>query len=84
MSIKKFEEFISESIDSRVRSKITVLLKSEGIIFGEDYDYVNSLFMAKDIETAREMADALVGEYRVMIYDDKVDNEGKVPMMIAQ
>lgn len=79
MSIKKFEEFINESIDS----KIEELLKSEGIIFGEDYEYDNNLYMAKDIETAREIADALAGEYRVMIYDDKVDNEGKVPMMIT-
>lgn len=82
--IKKFQEFVNESIDSRVRSKIVVHLKSEGILHGEDYEYSTGLFIAKDIETARDIADAVAGKFRAMIYDNRIGKDGKVPMMIVQ
>jgi hypothetical protein len=84
MSIKKFDEFINESIDQRVRAAIVVQLKSEGIIFGEDYDFSVGTFYANDMETAQAMADAVAGKFRCAIYDDRITKDGKVPMMIVK
>jgi hypothetical protein len=84
MSIKKFDEFVNESINQRVRAEIVVQLKSEGLMFGEDYEYSGGIFYARDMETAQAMADAIAGKFRCAIYDDKITKDGKVPMMIVK
>ena len=82
--MKNFEEFLNESIDQRTRAAIVVLLKSEGIMFGEDYTYSGGNFYANDMETAQDMADAVAGKFKCAIYDDKITPDGKVPMMIVR
>jgi hypothetical protein len=83
-NLQSREEFLNESIDQRVRAAIVAQLKSEGLIFGEDYDYKIGTFYANDMETAQAMADAVAGKFRCMIYDDKITKDGKVPMMIVK
>jgi hypothetical protein len=83
-NIQSREEFIGESINQQVRAKIVVQLKSEGIIYGEDYDYSGGQFLANDMETAEAIADAVAGKFRCTIYDDRIGADGKVPMMIIQ
>jgi hypothetical protein len=77
------ENIISESIDSKKRAKIVVLLKKSGFINTEDYTYSTGMFLANDIETANDMTDAIGDKYRVAIHDDKITKDGKVPMMIV-
>ena len=80
----KILESLDESIDSRVRSKIVVHLKNQGIEHGEDYDYSGGEFLAKDMDVAQNMADAVADKFRVVIYDDRITKDGKIPMMIVE
>jgi len=79
-----FEEFINESIDSRVRAEIAKHLKEEGLEMGEDYTYSGGFFMVKDIETAETIADACAGVFRCTINDDRKTPDGRIPMMIVK
>lgn len=81
---KKNEEKIEESINPKVRSKIVVHLKNQGILHGEDYDYSGGLFLAKNMDVAQNIADAAADKFRVAIYDDRITKDGKVPMMIVE
>lgn len=82
--ILNFGTFINESTDMRTRSEIVVHLKKDGIEFNEDYTYGGGMFMAKDMETAQEIADSIAGKFRCTIFDDKITKEGQVPMMIVK
>ncbi len=75
---------INESINQRVRAEIVVHLKTEGLYFNEDYTYSGGLFIARDIETAQAMADAVAGKFRCVIYDNMMGDDGKAPMMIVK
>jgi hypothetical protein len=78
------QESLDESIDSRVRSKIVVHLKNQGIEHGEDYDYSGGEFLAKNMDVAQNIADAAADKFRVVIYDDRITKDGKIPMMIVE
>lgn len=78
------ESKVDESINSRVRSKIVVHLKRQGINHGEDYEYLGGEFIAKDIQTAQDIADAASDKYRVVIYDDRKMSGDRIPMMIVE
>lgn len=80
----KVEDKIEESIDSRVRAKIVVHLKNQGIKHGEDYDYSGGEFLAKNMDVAQNIADAAADKFRVAIYDDRITKDGRVPMMIVE
>jgi cytidyltransferase-like protein len=78
------EEGVNESINSRVRAKIVVHLKKHGLIHNEDYEYSGGEFIANDIETARDMMDAIAGTFKGAIYDDRTTKDGGVPVMITE
>lgn len=78
------ENKVDESIDSRVRSKIVVHLKNQGIAHREDYEYSAGTFFAKNMDIAQNIATAAADKFRVVIYDDRITKDGKVPMMIVE
>lgn len=80
----KIKESVNESIDSKVRSKIVVALKSSGINHLTDYDYKAGQFIAKDKSTAEKIESALDGKFRVKAYYDRVNKNGGIPMMIVK
>lgn len=85
--MKTYEEFLKESIDPIVRSKIVVELKKDNIVPEDDYVFIvpdTSTFYAKDLETAEKMKKSLEGKYRVKIQKEHTRKDGKIPMMITR
>jgi len=84
MKIEIYDTDVNESINSRVRSKIVVALKKHGFENTIDYTYSGGFFMALDIETAQNMADALGDDYKISIKDDIATKDGSIQMMIVE
>jgi hypothetical protein len=59
-------------------------LKKQGIISGDDYEYVNGLFMAKNMDVAQNMADAIANKFYCTIDDDAINDKGQVPVSIKE
>lgn len=82
--IMRYADFINESIDTKVRAKIVVCLRGEGLEFGEDYDFRGGEFIAQDLETAEKMEAACKGKFRSRIYANRETKDGGIPMMIVR
>lgn len=83
-TFSSFSDFVNESINTKLRSKISVLLKKNGIENLKDYEIAGGEFLAKDLDTAKKIADEVAGEYTATIYDDRKTKDGKIPMMITK
>lgn len=90
--MKSFSEFVkekelskvNESINMRRRSKIVSELKRNGIENNIDYTFTGGEFLASDMESAKDIADALAGKFKVTIYDNRKTRDGEVPVMITE
>jgi len=81
--IKSYKEILNESINSRVRSKIVKLLKTQGIQHKVDYEYSAGHFLVPTIEAAEDIADAIGDKFHVTILDRK-GKEGNTLVMITE
>jgi hypothetical protein len=83
--IKKYKDGSkqNESINTKKRAKIVVALNKAGIRADKEYTYSGG-FMANDMEVAQDIADALAGEYTVVIHDDKKTKSGKIEVSIGE
>lgn len=71
--------------ESRKTAQIFSFLKKQGILNGEDYRVSKNTFIAKDIEAAQSIADALAGsKYDIVIHDDKETSDGEIPIAISE
>jgi hypothetical protein len=59
-------------------------LKNQGIVAGEDYEYINGVFMAKNMDVAQNMADAIANKFYVEIDDNNINDKGQVPIRINE
>lgn len=82
-NILSYNEFLNESIDSKVRSKIIKTLKNNGLENRIDYKYAAGHFITDTIEKAEEIADAVGDKFKVTILDRK-NKDGDTLIMITE
>lgn len=77
-------EFITEMIDSKERSKVVSILNKSNIKNTIDYEYFEGRFIAKNIKSANKINKALENQYNITIQEDNPTKKGGIPFKITK